>query len=57
MKRYEIADSMGYYMEMREDDEGRYVKYKDVIKLLKLYIDASRNSVTEKDIEMVVKHF
>ena len=58
MKRYRANSyALAMISSLREDENGEYVKYEDVIELLKVYIDASRNNVTEKDIEMVVKHF
>ena len=39
MKRYEMADSMGYYMKMREHENGSYVQYEEVRNLIEHILD------------------
>lgn len=56
MKRYELIENQ-WHTKMFEDESGDYVRYEDVIELFKVYIDAQRNNVTDKDIEMVIKYF
>ncbi len=37
MKRYNLVDSMGYYWEMRVDNNGEYVKFEDIKQRLTEY--------------------
>ena len=58
MKRYkDISYTLARISPLREDENGDYGRYEDVIELFKVYIDAQRNNVTDEDIEMVIKYF